>query len=229
MIKSVEKVLAILAFIAQNGNNARLQDIAQSLNLGKATVHSFLKTLVALGYVEQDILTPRYRVTSKMQFLTPPEVSIHLLKTRYKTILESITSQTGETSYLTVQMGTFIRHELKCEPERSVRISLELGRELDVKNSALGNVFMAHSPDLKNLLLRGVDPAEHAVWEDRLRNVIEKGFAEDYERAEKELHCIAVPVFERERLVAAIGVSGPSYRFGREEMFRAAQMVMKAI
>ncbi|SFC68831.1 IclR family transcriptional regulator, KDG regulon repressor [Flexibacter flexilis DSM 6793] len=225
MILSVKKAMLIMEYVAQNGNNVRLQDIVDSLGMEKTTAHNFLKTLLELGYMEQDQHSPRYRLSDKMYMLMPPPLSVHTLKQRFRPILEKITELTGETSYLTVQLGTYMRHELKCDPNRSVRISLELGKELDIMNSALGNVFMAYSEYLRNTLLRNESAAQLSVWDDRLGKVLSKGYAEDFERLEKELNCIAVPVLEQNRLVAAIGVSGPSYRFQAKEMQQAAEIV----
>lgn len=225
MIQSVKKAMLIMEYVAQNGNNVRLQDIVDSLGMEKTTAHNFLKTLLELGYMEQDQHSPRYRLSAQMYMLMPPTLSVHTLKQRFRPILEKITELTGETSYLTVQLGTYMRHELKCDPNRSVRISLELGKELDIMNSALGNVFMAYSEYLRNTLLRNESATQLSVWDDRLGKVLSKGYAEDFERLEKELNCIAVPVLEQNRLVAAIGVSGPSYRFQAKEMQQAAEIV----
>lgn len=225
MIQSVAKVLRIMEYVAQNGNCVRLQDIVDVLGMEKTTAHNFLKTLVELGYMEKDDASPRYRLTNKTQFLVPPTTSVYQLKQKFRPVLEQITQQIGETSYLTVQMGNYIRHELKCDPNRSVRISLELGKEVDILHSAIGNVFMAHSTHLKQILLDGMTLEEIAFWEERIDGVISRGYAIDFERLEKELNCMALPIFEGNRLVAALGVSGPSYRFQAPQMKEAAQFI----
>lgn len=225
MIQSVAKVLRIMEYVAQNGNLVRLQDIVDVLGMEKTTAHNFLKTLVETGYMEKDDASPRYRLTNKTQFLVPPTTSVYQLKQQFRPLLEQITQEIGETSYLTIQLGNYIRHELKCDPNRSVRISLELGKEVDVLNSAIGNVFMAHSVHLKQNLLNGMSPEEIAFWEDRISGVLSRGYAIDYERLEKELNCIALPIFEGNRLVAALGVSGPSYRFKEQQMKDAASLI----
>lgn len=227
MIKSVERTMEILLYIAQNGNKVRLQDVAQHLDIEKTTTHHFLKSLLELGYLEQDELSPRYQLTDKMRMLMPPVISSHLLKQQYKAVLQKITEETGETSYLSVQMGSYVRHELKCDPERNVRISLELGKEFMVLNSAIGNVFMAHSEHLKNHILKSLNPNEGMELDNKLKIVVQNGYAEDFERLEKELNCVALPVFENKRLVAAIGVSGPAFRFGNDEMLRAVSIIKK--
>lgn len=225
MIQSVKRTMEILLYIAQNGNKVRLQDVAHHLQVEKTTAHHFLKSLLELGYVEQDDVTPRYQLTDKVRMLMPPDVSIHLLKQRFKPILQQITERTGETSYLSIQMGSYIRHELKCDPDRSVRISLELGKEYMVMHSAIGNVFMANSEHLKDYIMRSLQAEEKAKLAQKLTTVIDNGYADDFERLEKELNCIALPVFEQKRIVAAIGVSGPAFRFTGEEMARAVKIV----
>lgn len=225
MIQSVRRTMEILQYIAQNGNNVRLQDIAQSLQLEKTTVHNFLKSLTELGYIQQDKLSPRYQLSDKMHMLMPPEVSVVSLKQRFKPALEKIMERTGETSYLSVQMGSYIRHELKCDPDRRVRISLELGKDVTVMNSAIGNVFMAYSPHLRDHILRTLDDIEAEKLRKRLDMVAEKGYADDFERLEKELNCIALPVFDQKRLVAAIGVSGPAFRFTETQMLKAVEVI----
>lgn len=225
MIQSVQRTMEILQYIAQNGNNVRLQDIAQSLQLEKTTVHNFLKSLTELGYIQQDKLSPRYQLSDKMHMLMPPEISVVSLKQRFKPALEKIMERTGETSYLSIQMGSYIRHELKCDPDRRVRISLELGKEVTVMNSAIGNVFMAYSPHLRNHILRTLDEPAAEKLSKRLDLVAEKGYADDFERLEKELNCIALPVFDQKRLVAAIGVSGPAFRFTETQMLKAVEII----
>lgn len=227
MIQSVKRTMEILLYIAQNGNKVRLQDIAQHLQIEKTTAHHFLKSLVELGYIVKDELSPRYQLSDKMHMLMPPEISVLSLKQRFKPVLQEITERTGETSYLSVQMGSYIRHELKCDPDRNVRISLELGKEFTVMNSAIGNVFMAYSDHLREHILRALEPGDAFQLSKRLDTVTGNGYADDFERLEKELNCIAVPVFEQKRLVAAIGVSGPAFRFTKEEMMKVVQVIQE--
>lgn len=229
MIQSVKRAMEVLLYIAQNGNKVRLQDISHHLQIEKTTAHHFLKSLVELGYVEQDELSPRYQLTDKIQMLMPPDVSIYSLKQRFKPILQSITEQTGETSYLSIQMGSYVRHELKCDPDRTVCISLELGKEFMVMNSAIGNVFMAYSEHLMDHIIRSLEPSDAKKLQDKLSLVKKNGYADDFEKLEKELNCIALPVFNQKRLVAAVGVSGPAFRFKKDEMMSAIKIIKEYI
>lgn len=225
MIQSVKRVFEILEYISQNGNLVRLNDIAHALQLQKTTVHNFLNTLKELGYVEQDELSPRYRLTSKLQDLYVPVSTIPILKNKLRPALEQITKQTGETSYLSVQMGTFFRHELISEPKRSVRISLELNKDFGMLKTAIGKVFMANSTHLQNVLLENLPEAEKIKLVSELKQISKMNYALDFEEFEPDLNCVAIPMKEQQRVVAVLGVSGPAFRFGKEEMLNAVKIL----
>ena len=65
--------------------------------------------------------------------------------------------------------------------------------------------------------MQTLDQIEAEKLENKLIAVVQKGYANDYERNEKEINCIALPIFEKKRLVAAVGISGPAFRFTEEE------------
>jgi IclR family KDG regulon transcriptional repressor len=175
-------------------------------------------TLKELGYIEQDELTPRYRITYKFQCLYSPDVSLFQIKKELKPVLENITQITKETSYLAIQMGSYFRHELKCEPNRSVRISLELGKEYEMTTTAIGKVFLSYSDHLQNSLIRFNDDHFNEQLKQDVAAIRENGYALDIQQYEPDLNCLAVPVFHQRKVIAVVCVSGPSYRFGEPEI-----------
>ncbi len=227
MIQSVKRTFDILEYIAANGNTVRLNDIAQALVLQKTTVHNFLAGLKELGYVEQDELTPRYRITSKIRHLDFSDIPYQKLRADLRPVMEKLTAESGETSFMAIQMGSYFRYEWKCEPNRSLRISLELGKEFEMKHTAIGKVFMAYSPHLSNSIYKGEN--EIKLQEKEMQGVLERGYAMDLEEYEKELNCIAVPYFYKDRIISVIGLSGPAHRFGRKKMEAMADFVKSMI
>ena len=227
MIQSVKRTFDILEYIAANGNTVRLNDIAQALGLQKTTVHNFLAGLKELGYVEQDELTPRYRITSKIRHLDFSDIPYQKLRADLRPVMEKLTAESGETSFMAIQMGSYFRYEWKCEPNRSLRISLELGKEFEMKHTAIGKVFMAYSPHLSNSIYKGEN--EIKIQEKEMQGVFERGYAMDLEEYEKELNCIAVPYFYKDRIISVIGLSGPAHRFGKKKMEAMADFVKSMI
>jgi len=229
MIQSVKRAFEILDYIAANGNLVRLNDIAAAVGLQNTTVHNFLNTLKELGYVEQDELSPRYRITPKISELYLPEKPLYQIKKELRPIIEKLSADTGETAYLAIQLGSHFRYEYKCEPNKSVRFSLELGRELEMKHTAIGKIFMAYSPHLSRIFLKEMCDGDVAAFSEELNTIRKNGYALDVEEYEKDLNCVAVPYLHHNRIMAVIGVAGPAFRFSEREMIRTAQLVVKSI
>lgn len=100
-----------------------------------------------------------------------------------------------------------------------------MGKDFTVMNSAIGSVFLAYSEHLRQHILRSLSAKEEEQLNQRLNTVISQGYKSDFERLEKELNCIALPVFDQKRLAAAIGLSGPAYRFQTAEMMKAVNII----
>lgn len=218
MIQSLKRTFDILEYIAANGNLVRVIDIAQALDLKKTTVHNFLSGLKELGYVEQDELTPRYRITTKVHQLDFSTIPYYELRNNLKPIMEKLTDKSAETSFMAIQMGSYFRYEWICQPNRSVRSLLELGREFDMRHTAIGKVFMAYSPHLSDLMCKSLSKEEIMIHNKEMQDVLIKGYALDLEEYEKELNCVAIPYFYKNRIISVIGLSGPAHRFGKSRM-----------
>jgi len=229
MIQSVSRAFEILEYIAYNGNFVRLNDIAGAVGLQKTTVHNFLNTLKELGYIEQDELTPRYRITYKFQCLYSPDVSLFQIKKELRPVIEMLTEYTGETSYLAIQMGSYFRHELKCEPNRAVRISLELGKEYEMTTTAIGKVFLSYSDHLLASLVKFNDENCNKALSLETREIKQAGYALDLGEYDPELNCVAVPVFHQRKVIAVVCVSGPTYRFGENEIESALKKMKELL
>lgn len=229
MIQSVKKTFDILEYMAANGNLVRLQDIAEALCIQPTTVHNFLASLKQLGYIEQDELTPRYRLTAKINTLDFSRASIHKLRSDFRPLLETLAEQTGETAYLAVQMGSYFRYEWICEPNRTIRISLDMGREYEMQHTAIGKLFMAYSPQLASVIQRNLDSETITKQQVELSQIVANGYALDLEEYEKELHCVAVPYLCSGRVVAVIGLSGPAYRFDVTRLHQSAEIIRNAL
>lgn len=229
MIQSIKRTFDILEYIAANGNTVRLNDVAQALGLQKTTVHNFMTSLKHLGYVEQDELTPRYRLTSKIRHLDFSEIPYQKLRSDLKPVIEKLTAESGETSFMAIQMGSYFRYEWKCEPNRSLKISLELGKEIEMKHTAIGKVFMAYSPHLSNSIYKGVSENEIKLQETEMQSILDRGYALDLEEYEKELNCIAIPFLYKDRIISVIGLSGPAHRFDKKKMEAMAELVKSMI
>ncbi|TCC94703.1 IclR family transcriptional regulator [Pedobacter hiemivivus] len=223
MIQSVQRTFQILEYIAANGNFIRVNDVAKALELEKTTVYGFIKSLKELGYLEQDEMSPRYRITSKLECLYAPPFSLIELKQELRPILEKITAATLESSYLAIQMGYYYRHELKCEPNRAVKITLNMGRDYEMNTTAIGKAFLAYSEHLQRNLFDSQN--DQSALTAEVANIKQIGYALDIGAYDPDLNCVAMPIFFKNKVIAVLCVSGPSYRFKREQFIETLKVM----
>ena len=225
MIQSVKRTFQILEYIAANGNFVRVNDVAKALELEKTTVYGFINSLKQLGYLEQDEVSPRYRITPKLECLYVPTFSVFELKHELRPILEKITEMTQESSYLAVQMGSYYRHELKCEPNRAVKITLNMGKDYEMTTTAIGKAFLAYSEHLQHSIVKTSESREPSILEKEIKDIKNNGYALDIQAYDPDLNCVALPIFFKNKPIAVLCVSGPSYRF-KELEFKATMHII---
>ena len=228
MNQSVKKTFQILEYIASNGNFVRLNDVAQAVDLKKNTVHGYLDTLKQLGYLEQDDISPRYKISSKIESLQVPSFSVNTLKQELRPVLERISNLTKESSYLAVQMGSYYRYELTCEPNRAVKITLNMGKDYEMTTTAIGKCFLAYSHHLQESLRKQHAEGDFAAIEEEVSTIVKTGYALDVEAYDPDLNCVAIPIFFKNKPIAVLCVSGPSFRF-KEPQFLESLRIMDAV
>ena len=70
-MQSIERAAAILQVVAGSGGTLGVTDIAEAVGLAKTTTHSLLRTLLLVGFVDQDRATGRYALGTRLLRLGP--------------------------------------------------------------------------------------------------------------------------------------------------------------
>lgn len=226
-IQSVERAMSLLEALAESGGEARLSTLAERTSLDKGTVHGLLNTMVSMGYVARH--GADYALGLRLRDLAQPLINVDAeLRQMFVPALHDLAQRSGETCYLAVPCGT---REYLCVDAVSCRSALcaavPRGCRQALTTSAIGRVFLAHDPDLVRSLRR-IDAVPPALEAD-LANIVEQGYALDIEDAEPGLHCMAMPLRQQGRVVAALGVAGPALRLPVERLKRLAAESMSCV
>ncbi|MCZ2837859.1 IclR family transcriptional regulator [Modestobacter sp. VKM Ac-2985] len=192
-VQSIERAAAILRVVAGSGGRLGVTDIAAAVGLAKTTAHSLLRTLLSVGFVEQDPATGRYALGPGLLRLGTP-LDVNELRARSSNWADALAARSGHAVRLATLIGTevvVVHHVFR--PDDSAQV-LEVGTTLPARSTALGTVLMAHAP---------APPAE-------LAEVRTRGWAAERGEHEPGMGAIAAPVRTAGGLVvAALGVSGP--------------------
>ena len=230
-IQTVSNALSLLEAFAEE-DELGVTELSRRLDLHKNNVFRLLATLEQAGYVEQCARTDRYRLGARCLELGRSFARNRGLLRQARPLLEELAEETGEAAHLGVLRDLEVVHLDGVVADRLVQTGLRVGRRLPVHCTALGKALLGCAPkgvlesydrqiaSAGRLEVRTratvTDPAK---LREALREVGAQGFAMDQEECETGLACVAAPVFDAGgRAVAALSVSGPSFRLLPELM-----------
>jgi len=224
-VAAVNKVFAILQALGEN-NQIGISELSQRLVMSKSTVHRFLQTLKALGYVAQEEDTDRYRLTIRLFELGSKALESVDLVREADVQMRHLSKLTREAIHLGAFDENSIVYIHKIDADYDLRMQSRIGRRNPLYSTAIGKVLLAWMDpadarevlshvELRKSTQKTLASAEAVL--SILPRVREQGYGEDNEEQEEGLQCIAVPVFDRfGRVVAGLSISFPSMRCGAD-------------
>lgn len=212
-IQSIERAAAVLRLLARGPGPLGVGEIATALDLAKPTAHGILRTLLGVGFVDQDALTGKYLLGPAIGELGTDRLDVNELRSRAIHRADALASRSGESVRIAVARDTgitVIHHVFR--PDNSEQ-ALAVGEVLPAHATALGKVLLAYDAAAESGALQGFthrtiterDELDRAIAEVRRR-----GWADEVEEHRSGEAGIAAPIRARGGLVvAAIGITGP--------------------
>ena len=183
----------MLESLQQKGGVARSVDIANSLGLPAPTVHRFLATLAARGYLTQ-LADKRYSLGPSLVRLgvEASKQSGHLVQP----ILDRLAEQLGETVNLAFYSNDTMTYVAQATSSRSMRMFTQVGARVSVFSSGVGKAALAEMPEQEVVALATASPAAPPLRTlvPQLDECRHRGYALDDEEQEEGVRCIAVAV-----------------------------------
>lgn len=225
---AVTKTLRILECVAANAKPIGVRELARELGFGKSTSSRILLALASEGYVEFDPDTSGYRLGNKLLHLTSRHYQCMRIHEIARPHMLAARGQTGETVFLGVRDGWNVVVLDRVDSPQPLRMVTELGSTEPAYCTGLGKVLLAFTLDLdKQNVFKGL--RLHAYTRNtitdiphlrqKLLQVREEGHAFDDGEMFEEVRCVACPVHDHHgRVIAAVSVSGPSFRMGHDRL-----------
>ena len=237
-IQAVERVGAILDVFSTEDPELGVTDIAERTGLHKSTAHRFLVNLEAVGLLERDARTQRYRLGLRMFEMGGIVLEQMSLWDEALPFLEGLVADSGETGHLAVlERGEAIYIE-KVEARRALRIPSAMGRGYPAHATSLGKVLLSglgEDEEREILGAHGMASYTRTTTTDvdallaELADIRERGFAVDDEEYDEGLRCVGAPIRDHTgRVVAALGIGGPVTRVTPERVDDLARLVIDA-
>lgn len=232
------RVMEILKLISRKGN-LTLTDISCELDFSKSTIQPILKTLEKLGYITEDKDRRTFKIgveTFKLsQNFLSENTSFDIIKSHMKEIVKECNEicQMGIYSNSDSKSVTYVAKE---DPDQSVALISSIGVSLPAHATALGKCLLSTFSNeyIRKLYESGMEKlTDHTVSDiDGLIGQIESIRKNEYfievEEATEGIMCVAVPLIQDNKVVAALSVSLPIYRSSEEKIEFIRELLMKS-
>ena len=208
--RSAERMLDILDCLISEGD-LMLMEIAKEVELPVSTTYRLVQTLEERGLLKRDCDSKRFSLGERVGDLIEAYTGgrFDLLRCAATYPMEVLSGKYNESVRLFVRDGGYKLCVEVVESTRDLRHIVRVGERHNLERGAAGKVILAHMPV----------PQRQAILEDdslgvSIAKVLSDGYAVSYGEREEGLVGIAAPIFLGSgQLIAAVSISGPTYRF----------------
>ena len=236
-----DRVLAVMAALADHPAGATLEEVAQQVGATKSTVHRALATLRRAGLAMQlgrgvYILGDEFYRLAFSSYAARPERAL------IQPAIEELSRRFGETVHYAVLDGQEVVYRAKVDPPiGAIRLTSVVGGRNPAYATGVGKVLLADAigseEELRALLgdhypqrtPRTISTAGE-LWDDLLRTR-ERGYGVDDQESETGINCVAVAVkLDADGpAIGAVSVSALAFRFPLPELVGRVEEIRSVI
>lgn len=234
MHKPTERVTKVLLTIANELKGLNLSSISQLTNIPKSTLSPILDVLRHYKLIfRKDDNT--YIIGENAYLIGKSYEQNYLGFDTIKEYMKKIVLECNEICQLAVLREDKVLYIAKEEPNQAIQLVSYEGKLLPASSTALGKVLLSQftddqikkiiGNDIKKINQNTITNIDDLLLEiDNARN---NQFAIDMRETSDEIICLAVPILKNGKIICAISVSIPVYRFTEEKLNFIKQVCMK--
>jgi IclR family transcriptional regulator, pca regulon regulatory protein len=214
--QSLERGLAILSSFRSGRPLLGVSELGREIGLSRSTTHRYVATLAALGYLQQDSGTKKYRLGPRVLDLGFSAINSMELREVAAPHLRQLSDDTGYTVNMAILDELDIVYVERCRSgraaQREIDLNLHVGARLPAFCTSLGKVLLAYLPaDEQTSRLEQIDftrrgpntLTSRTALIAELKRVRASGFAVNNEELAYGLRSIAAPVLLHDGACAA--------------------------
>lgn len=234
--QSVDRAVTVLEILARLGE-ATVSEVALELGVHRSTVSRLLAVLRQREVVDIAGARGRYRLGPTVLRLAGSIHSRLDVTIQGAAVCDELAVEVGETVNIAVLQDNFVVNVYQADGKGAVTVNNWVGRSTPLHATSSGKVLLASRPESWKAeylasTLASFTPAtitDPVVLAAELVTATIAGFAATHSELETGLNAIAAPIRGiGGAVIAALSVSGPSYRMRPEQAREHAADVMAA-
>ncbi len=230
------RVISVLDAISNSDNGLSLSELSKKLNIPLGTISPIIKTLLHNRLLELDNNTNKYFIGIKAYFIGSSFSSKNSALEIIREELKLLSLESGETCQVGMLKQDKIFYILKIEGKESIRVVSEVGGHLPAHATALGKALLAtlNEEELAKVLsINNLEPLTEStitsidILKKQIKDIKSTGFAFEKGESNNNTACIAVPILQNNKYVAAVSVAYPIFLETEEKKEEIKQLLFK--
>lgn len=219
--------LLVLEELLSRTDPVSAQELGQSVQLPKQTLHRILATLTDAGFLQREVDRATYVPGPRLRRMSMGLVASRRGREVRMAILNSLSSDVGETCNLSLPSDDGMIYLERVEAEWPLRIQLPIGSIVPFHCTASGKLYLSSLPStqLDVFLNAGALQQNTAntitnppLLKTELEQIAASGYSQDNEEFILGMVAISVPVVDlNNQLMAGLAIHGPSARLSIEK------------
>jgi IclR family transcriptional regulator, KDG regulon repressor len=226
-VRAVERALEIMCCFDDKNPERGISEIAQVVDLHKATTHRIVTTMVNLGFLERAGDGQKYRLGMQLAELGFQVIRRMDLRREALLTMSQLSESIDEACDLSVYDHGDVFYVEVIQSSHALTISARVGTRLPAHCTASGKIFLANLPEaeLSAILTQPLRAFTYKTITspDELRRQLaqirQQDYAVDNEEFETGVRAVAAAVRNHDgAVIAAISIAGPSSRITPERI-----------
>lgn len=220
-MQTVDKAISLLGKFSEQCPEFGLTALARAAGFDKATTRRLLIALIGHGFVEQDVVTRRYRLGAGLLRLARVREATFPMLATAQALVDALATATGETAHFSLATPRGLATVAIAESTHASRVTLEKGEFLPVHATAAGHVWLAFAEETlarsaltaPRQLHTQQTPVDRVALANAVDTARQAGWAEADQSYEEGVFGIAAPVFDAHgHALGAVAISTPVSR-----------------
>ena len=227
ILGSVDRAMKVFEILNGYPDGLRLSELAERLDTTQSTAHHVLSTMVPYGYVQQDPETRRDSLGLRFLQVGQTIASNFQLRKITHRHLEKLRTEVEGATHVAILKDDKVTYVDKTDWSGGLTLATYIGFTTDAEATAGGKLLLSTLSDGQvDDLYRDKEFSKYtdksigslSELKEVLTKCREQGYAVDDEEYYEGIHCVAVPIYAGNKVIAALSVTSSVFAYSMEEM-----------
>lgn len=226
---TVLRAIKMINYLNEMSSPQGIKDISESLDIAPPVTHRLLATLKMEGLVYQDPDSKKYSLgTAFIHYANKiiTDLPIISLINPYLLKLREESQETVGFYLLTGMVRVCVAEEVS---KQEISRKAGVGNRIPLHLGSSGRAILANlNRDLQSQILSLLSEEDRKILQSKLDNTTKLGYSINEEELTPNVAALSAPVFgAKGKVIGAISISGPSFRWNKESMSQYIPLLLK--